>query len=72
MKWRELDYKVDENGGITLPVEATPFDGSPVLIQTDIGVVEAWWDNNGFDWVCYDDMFTCELEDVIGWTPLEG
>lgn len=71
-----------QKGNIVLPNEA-PFDGKPVLIRTNTGIVEAWWDmgtvstdyegndtSSGFQWVCYDDEFQCDLEDVIEWMPI--
>ena len=75
-------YEHDEKGNITLP-SAPPFDGEPVLVKTNTGIVEAWWmkaeahplfeepDNTeGFMWVCYDDAFQLELDDVKAWMPL--
>ncbi len=60
-----------------------PFNGEPVLIRTRTGVVEAWWqdwesqptvedqnDGTGFQWVCYDDEFQCDLDDITHWMPL--
>lgn len=78
--WKELTYGYD-SVGIVLP-KGSPFDGKPVLVKTHIGVVEAWWDHgrlyqtqegteaDGFCWVCYDDAFQLELDDVQWWMPL--
>ncbi len=79
-RWKELTYGYDSTG-IVLPVGA-PFDGNPVLVKTHIGVVEAWWEQgrltetqegteaDGFCWVCYDDAFQLELDEVRWWMPL--
>ena len=82
MIWRKIEY--GENAGrIEFPTGA-PFDGKPVLIRTNTGVVEAWWkkggwsedpqyplyDFSGFVWVCYGDKFQEELDDATHWMPL--
>lgn len=77
-----ITYFIDTSGNINLP-DGPPFDGNPVLIKTNTGIVEAWWqkaerrhlleepDNTeGFFWVCYDDMFQLELDDAKFWAPL--
>lgn len=82
--WTDLNYEHDEQGDILLP-RVAPFDGKPVLIKTNTGIVEAWWDHGevrtdhegnddstGFEWVCYDSEFTCELDDVKCWMPIPG
>ena len=81
MNWTKLKYNTDGKGNITLP-SAAPFDGNPVLVKTNTGIVEAWWDKprrretqegdeyEGFQWVCYDDQFQCELDDVKEWMPI--
>ena len=80
-KWQPIEY--GENAGhIELP-KGAPFNGKPVLIRTNTGIVEAWWmdwesvplledphNGEGWLWVCYDDEFTCELDDVLHWMPL--
>lgn len=81
--WKPIEYDHTAAGGIILSKEA-PFDGKPVLIRTNIGVVEAWWDNgswsedtpiapaefSGFCWVCYDDKFQCDLDEAVAWMPI--
>ena len=75
-------YSSDGRGNIKLP-DGPPFDGNPVLIKTNTGIVEAWWckaeraplledpDNiEGFYWVCYDDAFQLELDDAKFWMTL--
>ena len=54
------------------------------MILTDIGAVEAWWaegewhetlegkEYEGFCWVCYDDKFQLELDEVKYWMPLQA
>ena len=78
--WQPIEY--GENAGhIELP-KGSPFDGSPVLIRTNIGIVEARWmdweshptledpnDGDGWQWICYDDEFTCELDEALNWMP---
>ena len=76
-----VKYYYDATGKITLP-SGPPFDGEPVLIKTRIGWVEAWWcagtrtetlegvEYDGFCWVCYDDLFQCELDDALYWMPI--
>ncbi len=79
--WQPIEYAYNR-GNIVLPAEA-PFDGKPVLVRTNTGVVEAWWqdwnpsptledsnDGDGWQWVCYDDEFTCDLDDVKEWMPI--
>ncbi len=78
LPWKTLMYSV-YNGKISLGSDP-PFDGKPILIRTNTGVVEAWWqdwestpsledpnDGEGFQWVCYDDAFQCDLDDVLEW-----
>lgn len=80
--WNKLEYFYDKNGSIEFP-PGSPFDGKPVLVKTDSGIVEAWWqkwectfnledphDGDGFCWVCYDDMFQLELDEVLMWMPI--
>lgn len=80
--WNKLEYFYDKNGSIIFP-PGSPFDGEPVLVKTNIGIVEAWWqkwehtpnledpyDGDGFCWVCYDDMFQLELDEVLMWMPI--
>lgn len=67
---------------IILNTDTPPFDGNPVLVKSRSGVVEAWWQDSvvsetpagreveGFNWVCYDDAFQLELDDVVGWMPI--
>ena len=77
-----ITYPTDGIGNINLP-DGPPFDGNPVLIKTNTGIVEAWWQKaecaplledpenmDGFCWVCYDDAFQLELDDAKFWTPL--
>lgn len=81
--WNPIEYLHGSKGEVHLPAGA-PFDGEPVLIRTNTGVVEAWWagaethqtpngsETTGFCWVCYDDKFQLELDDAKGWMPLPG
>lgn len=82
MKPRKIEYSYDEESrSIVLP-EGAPFDGKPVLIRTNTGWVEAWWEEGrmvethesteyeGFCWVCYDDKFDAELDEALEWLPL--
>ncbi len=74
-------YGYGERGQIIIP-DGAPFDGNPVLIKLATGWCEAWWDNGrqintvdgpeteGFCWVCMDDEFQAELDDVKSWTSL--
>ena len=76
-----VKYEYDTTGNITTP-SCPPFDGKPVLIKTNIGWVEAWWcagtrtetlegvEYEGFCWVCYDDLFQCDLEEALYWMPI--
>ena len=81
MKMRRIKYDHDK-GNIILP-NGPPFDGNPVLIRTNTGIVEAWWDmgevrtdhegvdnSTGWCWVCYDDKFQEYLDDATHWCPL--
>ena len=86
LREREVAWQPIEYGGNKHRIELhskPPFDGKPVLIRTNTGVVEAWWkdweattnledpnDGDGWLWVCYDDKFTCELDDATHWQPL--
>ena len=79
----KLRYKINEKGDIILPKEK-PFDGSDVLVRTTTGWVQAYWVpyqeyttmyNNidcdkGFYWVCYDDKFELELDEVLEWMEI--
>lgn len=77
----KLEYEINEKGSIILPPGA-PFDGKAVLVKLAAGWCEAWWDEGrmvqhqegaeaeGFQWVCLDDQFTAELDDVSWWLPL--
>jgi hypothetical protein len=81
--WKKVKYDFAKNGDIELP-EGAPFDGKPVLIKTNTGIVEAWWylggwseatpdhptEYDGWYWVCYDDQFHVELDDAKGWMPI--
>ena len=81
--WIPMEYEIDDGGNISLP-DGAPFDGTPILILTDIGAVEAWWDEGewhealegkeyeGFWWVCYDDKFQLEINEVKYWMPLQA
>jgi hypothetical protein len=82
MKPRKIEYGYDEETrSIVLP-EGAPFDGKPVLIRTNTGWVEAWWDAGrtvqrhegpeyeGFCWICYDDKFDVDLDEALEWMPL--
>ena len=82
MNWKPIQYTYGLNGDIILPYEA-PFDGNPVLIKTNTGIVEAWWDmgevktdhegtdnSTGWCWVCYDDKFEEDFDSVKYWMPL--
>jgi hypothetical protein len=64
---------------IIIDTSKAPFDGKPVLIKTNTGIVEAWWDNSpsnyekdeyGFCWVCYDNEFQLPIDYVYYWMPL--
>jgi hypothetical protein len=79
---KKIEYSYDDiTGNILLP-DSAPFDGNPVLIKTRTGWIEAWWDKgyyyynidgrecSGFCWICYDDAFHLELDDVLYWTEL--
>lgn len=66
--WRKIEHG-ETAGNIELP-EGPPFDGNAILILTNTGVVEAWWDNHDWDWVCYDDAFQLELGDALYWMPI--
>jgi hypothetical protein len=77
----KLTYDIDAKGNIVLP-EGAPFDGKPVLVKLAAGWCEAWWDeartvqmqesveHEGFQWVCMDDQFHAELDEVKDWLPL--
>jgi hypothetical protein len=81
--WKNVEYDFAKNGDIELP-EGAPFDGKPVLIKTNTGVVEAWWcvgewsvetpvsprEYEGWFWVCYDDQFQVELDEAKAWMPI--
>ena len=80
-EWKTLIYST-YNGNVSLGSDP-PFDGEPVLIRTNTGIVEAWWmnweshptledtqDGEGWLWICYDNQFTCDLDDVTHWMPL--
>ena len=41
-----------------------------VLIKAAEGVVEAWFDLDSYEWVCFDDKFTLTPEEVTHWMPL--
>ena len=41
-----------------------------VLIKAAEGVVEAWFDIDTFEWVCFDDKFTLTPDEVTHWMPL--
>lgn len=72
MKFESLKIRYDE-GSIILDESRQPFNGESVLIQTHTGIVEAFWDrgdDNWQQWICYDDMFRLELDEVIGWMPI--
>ena len=78
--WTKLPSFPDE---FHLP-DIAPFDGKPVLIKTDTGIVEAWWFKGEYgtptyegetndepaEWVCYDDKFQVEFNNVIEWMPI--
>ena len=79
-------YYYDTNRGrIEYDSSISPFDGKPVLIKTNTGIVEAWWDEGrtvpggpwgpdeyeGWQWVCYDDQFQIEFDDVLAWASIE-
>lgn len=78
----KLEYGHDARGSIILDMTKAPFDGSDVLVKIAAGWVEAWWDagrtvrhvevteTEGFCWVCLDDKFQAELDDVTDWLPL--
>jgi len=80
VKWHILKYDY-HRGKIILPAGA-PFDGKPVEVLTNTGIVEAWWmdwehgnpddpsDGDGWCWVCYDDAFQVELDDVKAWRKI--
>lgn len=83
MKWIAVKINYTTEGNIDIDEMNAPFDGEPVLVKTNVGVVEAWWvkgepyrdhdgvpDCDGFQWVCYDDAFQVDLEDVTHWMPL--
>lgn len=78
----KLTYDHDEKGNIVLPNKA-PFDGKPVLVRLAAGWCEAWWceeppsssypgevNEGTFCWICLDDQFQAELDDVKDWLPL--
>ena len=77
----KLEYTVDAKGSIVLPTGA-PFDGEPVLVKLAAGWCSAWWSEGrvvwgqdgveaeGFQWICMDDQFQAELDDVSWWLPL--
>lgn len=57
------------------PIATAPRDRTPILIKTNVGIVEAWYaplepafDHEGNDnswgdcWICYDDAFEIEVE----------
>ncbi len=86
MKLNVNDYAPEEDarGTIVLP-DCAPFDGKPVLVRTSVGIVEAWWqkwtstptlenqeDGDGWYWVCYDDAFQLDMDDVLEWMPVPG
>jgi len=77
-QWRDIEHQPDK-----IDETKAPFDGKPVLVKTNTGIVEAWWckaeitrdhegieDCTGFEWVCYDDKFTLELDEAKSWQPL--
>lgn len=81
--WQPIQYDHDSKGSIILPA-GSPFDGKPVLIRTNTGIVEAWWcvgewsdetpdhprEYDGWYWVCSDDEFHVELDDAKAWMPI--
>ena len=52
--------------------ETIPMDGTEILIRTRIGIVSAWFCNEEYEWVCYDDMFQLDghYSNIIGWIPI--
>ena len=70
--WKEIQDSISYNKDthelhITTGV---PFDGSNYLIRTDLGIVEAWWDSEAFEWVCHDDMFQRSFDEVHEWAEI--
>lgn len=61
--------EVDSKGNLILPA-GKPFDGNPILAKTNTGFVEAWFCKDNWQWVCYDDQFQLEFDDVIAWFEL--
>jgi hypothetical protein len=83
MKWKAVEINHTTGGNIDIDEMNAPFDGEPVLVKTNTGIVEAWWqkgepyfdhegtpDCDGFQWICYDDAFQVDLEEVTHWMPL--
>jgi hypothetical protein len=48
-----------------------PLDGDDVLVKTPSGWwIQAWFDKEDYVWICGDDTFTLEINEVSHWLPV--
>lgn len=85
LQWHQLSYGHCEATNALLLV-GEPFDGREYLMKTNVGVVSGHWfhgewsddtpvspsEYNGWCWVCYDDAFQLELDEVTHWQEMIG
>lgn len=83
----ETDYDWDSDPPKLIFPERPPFDGKPVWLVTEMGIVQGrwvrerkytetlgginWTETEGDFWLCFGDQFAMELEQPLGWFPLE-
>jgi hypothetical protein len=84
LSWNDVSYGYDETRHKILLPHGAPFDGREYLLKTKTGVVSGHWDMGGWTedtpispaeyegwcWVCLDDQFQLELDDVTQWMEM--
>lgn len=70
-EWQDIDTTPTDKTNNCLNTEQPCFDGANwlILFQGN-NVCEAWFDNDDWLWVCYDDKFQEEFDNAIAYMSL--